>query len=302
VLSQAVSRVLPLVPRSVVWSVAQRYIAGRTLDDAVATVRELNSAGKIATVDVLGEELRHPDETQAIAAEYGRVLAAFDAEHLDASVSVKLSALGLGLDLDLCRAHLKAIVRDAAARGRFVRIDMEDSTTTDDTLRLYRELREKSLDNVGVVLQACLRRTVADVEALRELEPNVRLCKGIYVEPPAIAFRDFHEVRAAFLRALDALLAGGGFTAIATHDEHLLVESARRVDGNEAHEFQMLLGVRPERGDALVRAGERLRIYVPYGEEWYAYSLRRLQENPAIAGHVARDTLRRLLPGRSVSR
>jgi len=158
-----VSRVLPLVPRSVVWRVAQRYIAGRTLEDAVATVRELNAQRKIATVDVLGEELRHPDETQAIAAEYGRVLAAFDRDGLDASVSVKLSALGLGLDLDLCRGHLEAIVQDAAARGRFVRIDMEDSSTTDDTLRLYRELREKGLENVGVVLQACLRRTVADV-------------------------------------------------------------------------------------------------------------------------------------------
>jgi proline dehydrogenase len=302
VLSRVVSRALPLVPRRLVWRVAQRYIAGRTLADAVATVRGLNAEGKIATVDVLGEELRHPDETQAIAAEYGRVLAAFDAERLDASVSVKLSALGLGLDLDLCRTHLEAIVRDAAARGRFVRIDMEDSSTTDDTLRLYREVREKGLDNVGVVLQACLRRTVGDIEALGGLEPNVRLCKGIYVEPPAIAFRDFHEVRAAFLRALDALLERASFTAIATHDEHLLVEAAGRVARNDAHEFQMLLGVRPERGDALVRAGERLRVYVPYGEQWYAYSLRRLQENPRIAGHVARDTLRRLRPRRSASR
>jgi proline dehydrogenase len=301
VLSRVVSRALPLVPRSLVWRVAQRYIAGRTLADAVATVRRLEGEGKIATIDVLGEELRHPDETHAIAAEYGRALAAVDEAGLDASVSVKLTALGLALDLDLCRAHLEAIVRDAAARGRFVTIDMEDSSTTDDTLRLYRELRGKGLDNVGVVLQACLRRTVADVEALRELEPNVRLCKGIYVEPLAIAFRDFHEVRAAFLRVLDALLAGGGFTAVATHDEQLLVEAGRRLEGRDAYEYQMLLGVRPERGDALVAAGERLRVYVPYGEHWYAYSLRRLQENPRIAGHVARDTLRRR-GRRSVSR
>jgi proline dehydrogenase len=303
VLSRAVSRVLPLVPRPVVWRVAQRYIAGRTLDDAVATVRTLNAAGKIATVDVLGEELRHPDETHRIAGEYARALAAFDADGLDASVSVKLSALGLKLDLDLCRAHLEAIVRDAAARGRFVRIDMEDSSTTDDTLRLYRELRWKGLANVGVVLQACLRRTVDDVAALAELEPNVRLCKGIYVEPPAIAFRDFHEVRAAFLRALDALLAGSGFTAIATHDELLLAEGLARTRSHarDRHEFQMLLGVRPERGDELVRGGERLRVYVPYGEQWYEYSLRRLQENPRIAGHVARDTLRHLV-GRNASR
>jgi proline dehydrogenase len=296
VLSRAIARTLPLFPSRAVWWVARRYIAGERLDDAVATVRLLNGEGKIATVDVLGEALRHADETHVITAEYRRVLVAFDEEGLDASVSVKPTALGLALDLDLAREHLEAIVRDAAARGRFVRIDMEDSSTTDDTLRLYRELRENGLDNVGIVLQACLRRTLADVEALRDLTPNVRVVKGIYVEPPAIAFRDFHEVRAQFLRAVDALLAGGSFVALATHDEYLLVESLRRTAAldPQRHEFQMLLGVRSERGDALVAAGERLRVYVPYGEHWRAYSLRRLQENPQLAGHIARDTLRRL--------
>jgi proline dehydrogenase len=304
VLNRALARVLPLLPRKVVWWVARRYIAGDTLEAAVATVRRLNAEGKIATVDVLGEAVRHVDETHAITAEYQRVLAALDAGALDASVSVKLTALGLSLDLDLCRAHLEAIVRDAAARGRFVRIDMEDSPTVDDTLRLYRELRGKGLDNVGIVLQACLRRTPADIAALRDLVPNVRIVKGIYLEPPAIAFRDFHEVRAQFLVALEALLEAGSFVAIATHDEHLLTESLRRTAGldPERYEFQMLLGVRPERGNELVARGERLRIYVPYGQHWYAYSLRRLQENPQLAGHIARDTLRRLVRRRSVSR
>jgi proline dehydrogenase len=303
VLSRALARVLPLLPRRVVWWVARRYIAGERLEDAAATVRQLNAGGKIATVDVLGEALSHVDETHEIVAEYRSVLAAFDAGGLDSSVSVKLTALGLELDLDLAREHLEAIVRDAAGRGRFVRIDMEDSSTTDDTLRLYRELRGKGLDNVGIVLQACLRRTQADIAALRELVPNVRIVKGIYIEPEAIAYRDFHEVRAQFLQAVDALLAGGSFVALATHDEHLIVESLRRTAALDAdrYEFQMLLGVRPERGDRLVADGERLRIYVPYGKHWYEYSLRRLQENPQLAGHIARDTLRRLTR-RSVSR
>jgi proline dehydrogenase len=287
---------LPLVPRGIVWRVAQRYIAGTSLADATATVAALNAAGKSATIDVLGEELRHVDETHAITTEYRHVLAELDARALDATVSVKLSALGLALDLDLCREHLEAIVRDAAARGRHVTIDMEDSSTTDDTLRLYRELRGKGLDCVGIVLQAYLRRTLDDIAALRELAPHVRLCKGIYVEPAAIAFQGREEVRASFVGALEALLAGNSFVGIATHDEVLLRAAQERVAalGHARYEFQMLLGVRPERGEALVAGGEPLRVYVPYGEHWYAYSLRRLQENPRIAGHIARDTLRRL--------
>ena len=180
---------------------------------------------------------------------------------------------------------------------------MEDSSCTDETLRLYRELREAGLDNVGIVLQAYLRRTLADIEALSDLTPNVRLCKGIYVEPEEIAYQGFDEVRENFVRALEALLEGGSYVGIATHDEWLiregerLVREAGRLRGE--YEFQMLLGVRPERGTQLVEQGHRLRIYVPYGEQWYAYSLRRLQENPKIAGYIASDTLGRLLPSRN---
>jgi proline dehydrogenase len=178
---------------------------------------------------------------------------------------------------------------------------MEDSSTTDDTLHLYRELREAGYDNAGIVLQAMLRRTVADVRALADLRPSVRLCKGIYVEPPEIAYRDFGAVRASFVRALETLLDGGSYVGIATHDEWL-IDQARRIVrerelGREEYEFQMLLGVRPELGDRLVRDGHRLRIYVPFGRQWYAYSLRRLQENPKIAGYIAADTVGRLVPG-----
>jgi proline dehydrogenase len=274
---------------------SSRYIAGATLDDAVRVVRELNAAGKAATVDVLGEETGSAAEAEAIARHYLEALARLDGEGLDANVSVKLTGLGLDVDPDLCRANLEAVVRDAAARGNFVRIDMEDSTTTDRTLALYRDLRAAGHDNVGVVLQAYLRRSIEDIPGLE----NVRLCKGIYVEPATIAYREFEAVRANYVRCLERLVAGGAYVGIATHDQHLL-EEARRVVRDagldrDRYEFQMLLGVRPELGDALVREGHRLRIYVPYGTHWYEYSLRRLQENPRIAGYVAADTVGRLL-------
>ena len=257
---------------------------------------------KTATIDVLGEEISSDAEAEAIVDEYVEVLEEIERGGLDANVSVKLTGLGLKLSYDLCRANLEAVVRDAAGRGRFVRIDMEDSSTTDDTLRLYRGLREDGHDNVGVVLQAALRRTLADVEALADLRPWVRLCKGIYIEPESIAFRDFDAVRANFVRALDALLGIGARVAIATHDDYLVDEGRRAVARHglapSDYEFQMLLGVRPELGDRLVEEGRRLRIYVPFGRYWYEYSLRRLQENPRIAGYIAADTLGRLVPGR----
>jgi len=293
-LDRTIVQVLPAVPKPVVQRLSSRYIAGAKLEDALRVVRELNAAGKMATIDVLGEEVTSADEARAIAGQYEDVLARVDAAGLDANVSVKLTGLGLELDYDLCRDNLEAVVRDAAARGSFVRIDMEDATTTERTLQLYRALRADGHENVGAVVQACLRRTFDDLEDL----DNVRLCKGIYVEPVSIAYRGFHEVRRNFVRCLERLVGQGSYVAIATHDEYLIDEAQRIVRGarlaTDRYEFQMLLGVRPERGDELVTAGHRLRIYVPYGERWYEYSLRRLQENPRIAGYVARDTLRGL--------
>jgi proline dehydrogenase len=289
---RAIVRLLPAVPRPVVQRLSARYIAGPTLDDAMRVVRRLSAKGKAATIDVLGEEITNPDEARAIARQYHDVLARLDEEGLDGGVSVKLTGLGLELDQDLCRENLEAVVTDARERGRFVRIDMEDSSTTDRTLRLARELRASGHPNVGVVLQAYLRRTVSDLEGL----DDVRLCKGIYVESPEIAYRDFDAVRANYVRCLEALVAQGSTVAIATHDEYLLREALRIVHGlpRERYEFQMLLGVRPERADQLVAEGHRLRVYVPYGTHWYEYSVRRLQENPAIAGYVAADTLARV--------
>jgi proline dehydrogenase len=198
---------------------------------------------------------------------------------------------------------LESVVRRAVELGNFVRIDMEDSSTTDDTLRLYRELRESGFENVGIVLQARLKRTLADLAELADLRPNVRLCKGIYLEPAEIAYRDFDSIRASFVQALEELLELGCYVGIATHDEWLLERGqqlvAARGLGREEYEFQMLLGVRPALGDELVRSGHRLRIYTPFGRHWYAYSIRRLQENPKIAGYIAADTVGRLLPGRN---
>ena len=296
-LDRAIVKLLPAVPKPVVQRISSRYIAGPELRDAPRVVRQLNAGGKMATVDVLGEEVCDAEATRRFVDEYGDVLAEIERTGLDSTVSVKPTALGLNLDLDLCRENLTAVVANAAARGNFVRIDMEDSSTTSDTLRLYRELREAGHDNVGFVLQAYMRRTVADIRALADLRPNVRLCKGIYVEPPDVAFTDFDAVRANFVRALDKLLGVGAYVGIATHDEWLIQRGLERVAGlgREDYEFQMLLGVREHRADELVATGHRLRIYVPFGREWYGYSLRRLQENPKVAGYIAGDTLSRLL-------
>jgi proline dehydrogenase len=299
VLDRAIVRLLPSVPKSMVRRIADRYIAGESLADAVRVVGQLNAEGKSATVDVLGEEVKRPYEASDIVQAYHDVFEAIERHQLDSNVSVKLTGLGLKLGYKLCRRNLETVVRHAAESGNFVRIDMEDSSTTDATLRLYRELREAGLDNVGVVLQARLRRTPDDIAALADLRPNVRLCKGIYIEPPTIAWTSFDLIRAAFVRRLEALLESASYVGIATHDEFLIAEGKRLA--RERYEFQMLLGVRPNLGTSLVRDGERLRIYVPFGRQWYEYSIRRLQENPKIAGYVASDTVGRVFARRNGS-
>jgi proline dehydrogenase len=299
-LDRAIVRVLPAVPRPVVRRLSDRYIAGPELDDAIAVVRRLNAAGKLATLDVLGEEVASSEEALAIRAEYEQAMAAIEREGLDANVSVKLTGLGLAVDPALCAESVRTLVGAAAENGRFVRIDMEDSSTTTATLELYRALRAEGHDNVGIVLQAMLRRTLDDVLELVPLTPNVRICKGIYVEPAEVAYQGDEAIRFAFVEAMAALWEGGAKVAVATHDEWLVGEALRLIDerglGPERYEFQMLLGVREALADELVRGGHTLRVYVPYGRQWYEYSLRRLQENPKVAGYVARDTLRRLKP------
>jgi proline dehydrogenase len=288
---RALVRLLPAIPKPIVRKVSNRYIAGPTLDDACGVVSRLNDAGKMATIDILGEHIDNPDQALALVREHDDVLDAIQRNGLDSNVSIKLTALGLEIDRDLALENAEAVVEHAAESGNFVRIDMEESDYTTRTLEIYRELRRRGHDNVGVVLQARLRRTLRDIRSLADLSPNVRLCKGIYLEPPLIAYQGYQEVRDNFVAALDLLLAGGSYVGIATHDEWLLEQSLARVEGmpRDDYEFQMLLGVRPARGDKLVRDGHRLRIYTPFGREWREYSMRRLQENPKIAGYILAD-------------
>jgi proline dehydrogenase len=300
IIDRAIVRALPAVPRQVVKRLSSRYIAGTTLAEACDVVRELNAHGKEATLDVLGEEVTLREEAIGLRDAYRRALDTIEEDGLRSNVSVKLTALGLKLDRGLCRADLTAVVEEAARFDNFVRIDMEDSSTTSETLALYRQIREEGHDNLGVVLQAAMKRTLSDIGGLGDLRPNVRVCKGIYVEPPEIAYQEDEIIRLNFLDALEALFDIGSYVAIATHDDWLIGEALALVErrglGRDDYEFQMLLGVRAELGDGLVREGHRLRIYVPFGRRWYEYSIRRLQENPKIAGYVAIDTLKRLRP------
>ena len=297
---RALVRVLPAVPRPVVKRLSERYIAGASLEDACRVVSQLNARGRVATIDVLGEEVSRRDDARALVEEYMEVFETIREQGLDSNVSVKPTGLGLKLDRDFCRENLAEIVRCAEARGNFVRIDMEDASTTSETLAVYRALRGEGLDRVGIVLQARLHRTLDDIAALADLRPSVRICKGIYLEPPDIAYQDFDEIRENFVRSMEELVASGARLAIATHDEWLVDEALALIDreGLEPgdYEFQMLLGVREQLGDELVADGHRLRIYVPYGRRWYEYSMRRLQENPKVATYIARDTVGRLLP------
>jgi proline dehydrogenase len=299
-LDRAIVRVLPAVPRPVVRKLSRRYIAGPTLVEACRVVSGLNEEGKMATIDVLGEEITGREEATALLAEYEDVFETIEREGLDSNISVKLTGLGLNLDHEFCRDNIAELVREAAKRTNFVRIDMEDSSTTTETLEIYRELRGQGLDNVGIVLQAYMKRTLTDLVELADLRPNVRVCKGIYVEPAEIAYQEFETVRMNFVESLGALLDAGGYAAVATHDDWVIGEALALIEERglapDQYEFQMLLGVRPGLGDELVREGHRLRIYVPFGRQWYEYSLRRLQENPKIAGYIALDTLKRLRP------
>ena len=313
--SRVVGWSLPLLPPPLVRWVAAPYVAGDEDGDALVCAAGLNRRRLAATLALLGEEI----DSEKMAAEgtelYVDLVDAIADRDLDCNVSVKLTLLGLKVSRELCRDHLAHLVERAADRGNFVRIDMEDHTCTTATLDLYREVLAESRrragvggssgagsggDAVGVVLQAYLHRTLADIAALPE-RANVRLCKGIYVEPPSVAITDYFKVRRNFLASLEALLDRGAYVGMATHDDYLLRESAailkRRGLAPDRYEFQMLLGVTEQRRNALVAAGHRVRIYVPYGRQWYAYSTRRLRENPRIAGHVARALFLRVLRG-----
>ena len=276
-----VTATLPFAPRPLVGFFARRYVAGESLDDAVATVHRLAHSGCAATIDVLGEAVASRDQATAAVADYHRVLAAIEREKLDANVSLKPTQLGLTIDEAMCRDNIAAVLEQAHPRGIFVRIDMEDSPTTDATLRVFRDLIRRFPGGCGVVLQARLHRTLADARALGTERASVRLCKGIYLEPRRLAWQERDIIRNAYVHALTALLQGGSPVGIATHDEWLVAQAMAiieelRVDRTGV-EFQMLLGVDPELRRIIVDAGHRLRVYVPFGSHWYPYSVRRLR-------------------------
>ncbi len=287
---------LPLVPKFIVGKVAKRYVAGETLEDAVRTIQALNASGAMATLDVLGEEVQEEAKADQAVAEYMRAFDAIDREGLDCNISIKPTLLGLKISEEVCRAKVRQVLERAVQSSNFVRIDMEDHTCTDATLRMYEDL-QRELGHTGTVLQAYLRRTVPDIERLLKIEggPNIRLCKGIYVEPRTIAWKEFDTVRANFIYSLEKLMAGGAYVGVATHDEHLVWAAMTLIDRlglqRDAYEFQMLLGVDGALRKIILDLGHRLRVYVPYGPDWYPYSIRRLRENPSIATNVMRAML-----------
>jgi proline dehydrogenase len=282
---------IPMIPKFVVGKVAAPYVAGETLEDGLRAVRDLNRIGVKATMDVLGEFVEEKEKAEESVKGYLDLIAGIKRDKLDANMSVKLTALGLDIDLQYVRQNLRRLMAAATQEGMFVRIDMEDSPRTDETISIYRELRREF--NCGLVVQAYLRRTSDDVRKLMAEGPsNFRLCKGIYVEPEALAFKGKQEIRDNFMLLLEQMLTGGAYVGIATHDDYLTDAAEKLIKKlkltTDKYEFQMLLGVKPDLRKALVSRGHRLRVYVPFGDAWYGYCTRRLKENPAIAGYVAK--------------
>jgi proline dehydrogenase len=279
-------------------SMVARFVAGETLEEALAALEKLREAGLRTTVDVLGEDVASTADAAAAADEYLAVLDALAARGLDRNVSVKLSQMGLGVDAEVCRANVERILRRAADHEAFVRIDMEDHATTDATLSLWRDLRPVNAGrgDSGVVIQAALRRSPADVDALIGEGARIRLCKGAYVEPASVAYPDKASVDEAYATLMERLLADGTFPGLATHDERLIARAVAFVRDQgippDRFEFQMLFGVRRDLQERLVKAGFGVRVYVPFGTQWYPYFMRRLAERPANVAFVLRSVLR----------
>jgi proline dehydrogenase len=288
-LNKAVVAAVPLIPRRIIRFFAGRYIAGETLDDAIRCVRQLNREGVCATMDVLGEDISTREEALASKDHSIEVLHTIARENLDSNLSIKLTSLGLKIDRDFCVENVREILKIALPYKNFVRIDMEDSTCTSDTIHVFQTVH-REFTNTGIVLQAYLFRTEKDAHELMKERAGFRLCKGIYKEPAGIAFQAREEVQQNYLKVLEQMFAGGSYVGIATHDS-VLVDGALTLIKKlglrkDQYEFQMLLGVRPELRKRLVRDGHKVRLYVPFGEHWYGYSTRRFKENPEIAGYV----------------
>jgi proline dehydrogenase len=294
-LNRVIASSVPFMPKSLVGRVGRRYAAGEEVEDAVRVIGGLAKKGCLATVGVLGEHAQDERHTQERVDDYMRALDVLEKQGFkDYRVAVKLTDLGLTLDKELCRKNLEEILLYARERGRFLEVDMEESPFVSATLDVVLDMHERH-GNTGAVVQAYLRRTLEDVQRLVEAGIPVRLVKGVYVEGREVAYRDYDIVRENYVLLLEELLRGGIYVGIATHDEYLTWHALRLIHRmgltKDQYEFQMIMGVQEELRRILVEAGHRVRVTVLFGKDWYEYSLRRLKENPTIAGYVTKDVL-----------
>ncbi len=291
-LNNLIVKAVQLMPKPVVGFFSKKYIAGDTIEKAVQCVKDLNAKGIYATMDVLGESISHKAEAVEAQTKCMEVLDTIAEHNLMANLSLKPTQMGLSIDEDFAYQQIREIVEKAKSMNNFVRIDMEDSPYTDKTITLFKKLRN-DYDNLGIVVQAYLKRTTSDVITLNKLGTNYRLCKGIYIEPATIAYKVRQEIRDNYLKSLELMLKNGNYVGIATHDEYLINAAYKMIkDMNipkDKFEFQMLLGVREELRDRINNDGYKIRIYVPFGKDWYPYSIRRLKENPQVAGHIFKN-------------
>lgn len=294
-LNKFIADTLPYLPKKLIWIFSKRYIAGETIEDGLKACRELNAQGIEVTVDLLGEFITNTEQAEENKHKYLEIIERFSAERIMGNFSLKPTMFGLLIDKDICFANIEAVVKKAAEKKSFVRIDMEDSQCVDNEIELYRKLQQRYPASVGLVVQAYLRRTKNDLTNLSNIHVNgsplnFRLCKGIYIEPKQIAYKEFDEVREHYLDDLTFMFDHNMYAAIATHDKYLVDRAMqlikeRNIDKTK-YEFQMLYGVTPELRSSIVKLGHKMRVYVPFGKDWFGYSTRRLKENPKMASHI----------------
>jgi proline dehydrogenase len=294
-LNKLIANILPYMPKKLVWVFSRRYIAGETIEEGMLASKLLNEQNIEVTVDLLGEFIETLDEAVANKDHYLKIVEQFTQEQVKGNFSLKPTMFGLLIDKDACYRYIREVVALAAKKNSFVRIDMEDSQCVDLEIELFRKLHNEFPRNVGLVVQAYLRRTHADLENLKELHSettplNFRLCKGIYIEPEKIAWKKYDEVREHFLKDLGFMLKNKMYVGIATHDQFLVENSYKLIEKyqvpNTRYEFQMLYGVTPDLRQSIIDSGHRMRVYVPFGKQWFNYSTRRLKENPKVASHI----------------
>lgn len=290
-----IAAILPYFPKKFIWIFSKSYISGETIEDAMRVSKELNSENIKVTLDVLGEFIKSLDEAESNKKEYLNLIDVTYKNGINGNFSLKPTSFGLLIDKEICYNHIREIVANAATYNGFIRIDMEDSPCTDDEIALFRRLKAEFPSSVGLVLQAYLRRTLNDLKAMIDLNtPEIpvsyRLCKGIYVEPESIAYKKYEEINQHYLEDLEFMFMNKIYAGIATHDR-TLVEGAynliRKYNVPKSmYEFQMLYGVTPKLRESIVNAGHNMRVYVPFGKQWFGYSTRRLKENPKMASHI----------------